>query len=115
MLLIDDEPAMGRLVEDWISDMGMRLTHVRGLEDALRAAERDPPDAVLLDLALGDEDGLAILPKLMDAPALADVPVIAFSIHYSRQREAFEKGVEAFVSKPFRSADLRNALEEVLP
>jgi len=114
VLLIDDEPAMGSLVESWISDMGMRLKQVSGLEEALLAAEHETPDAVLLDLALGDEDGLAILPDLMAAPALADVPVIAFSVHNSREREAFEKGVEAFVAKPFRSSDLRNALAEVI-
>lgn len=114
VLLIDDEPNMGDLVSSWISDMDMRVVQVGGLEEALRAAERETPDAVLLDLALGDEDGLTILPRLMAAPALSNVPVVAFSVHDSRAREAFEKGVEAFVAKPFRSHDLRRTLSEVI-
>lgn len=114
ILLIDDEPAMGSLVESWVADMEMRVVQASGLREGLRAAERERPHAVLLDLALGDEDGLAILPDLMAAPALENVPVIAFSVHNSREREAFEKGVEAFVAKPFRSGDLRTALSEVI-
>lgn len=114
VLLIDDEPAMGRLVETWVADLGMRIVQVGGLREALAAAERERADAILLDLSLGDEDGLAILPELMSAPPLQNVPVIAFSVHDSREREAFQKGVEAFVAKPFRSNDLRSALAEVI-
>jgi CheY-like chemotaxis protein len=114
VLLIDDEPGMGTLVSQWVADMGVRVVHALTVSDALELAETEQPRAVLLDLALGDEDGLAVLPQLMASPSLARVPVVAFTVHASREREAREKGVDGFVSKPFRSGDLRSALSGVL-
>ena len=114
VLLIDDEPGMGDLVSHWLSDMGFRVVHALTAEDALRAADEERPRAILLDLALGDEDGLDLLPELMATPVLAEVPVVAFTVHGSREREARERGVDGFVSKPFRSDELRAALSGVL-
>jgi CheY-like chemotaxis protein len=114
VLLIDDEPGMGALVSSWVSDMGVRVVQALNVRDALAVAESEQPRAILLDLALGEDDGLAVLPELMAAPALAKVPVVAFTVHSSREREARERGVDGFVSKPFRSGDLRAALSGVL-
>ena len=114
VLLIDDEPAMGRLVSGWLAELGARVVQAGNLSDALEKARLDPPKAVLLDLALEDEDGLEILPDLWREPALDEVPVIAFTVHDSREPEAREKGVSGFVSKPFRAQDLQDAIREHL-
>jgi two-component system sensor histidine kinase/response regulator len=114
VLLIDDEPRMGRLVGMSVEDLETRVVQVDGLSEALEAARQERPDAVLLDLALGDEDGLEIMPHLRSDPALEDVPIVVFSVHDSRREEAFRRGAKAFVSKPFKRADLRGALEPYL-
>ena len=56
------------------------------------------------------EDGLDILPRLRAEPRLGSVPVVAFTAHDSRRREAFEKGVDGFVGRPFAQADLKSAV-----
>jgi DNA-binding response OmpR family regulator len=112
VLLIDDEPAMGSLVSMSLADAGARVVQVDDLDAALAAAREERPSLVLLDLALGTEDGLRLLPQLREEPSLSNVPIIAFTIHESREREALEQGADGFVAKPFRTAELQQVVEE---
>ena len=114
VLLVDDEPDMGSLVRMWLTDLGARVVQVTSFEEAVAAARREPVRAVLLDIALDGLDGLDLLPELKQERSLAHAPVIAFSIHDSRKREALRKGAVAFVKKPFKSFELQGALKEHL-
>jgi DNA-binding response OmpR family regulator len=112
ILLVDDEPQMGSLVE--LSLDGVKVVQVRSRKEALAAAKNVHPKLVLLDLALGREDGLDILPSLRSEPALEGVPVLVFSIHPSRRGEAIRAGADGFIPKPFRGEDLRTRINEHL-
>lgn len=114
ILLIDDEPEMNSLVELCLEAPGARVVQVPDLAGAVASARKEPPDVVLLDLALGSEDGLAILPRLREEPGLAEVPIVAFTVHDSRRREALEKGVDGFVAKPFKAVGLRQIVKPYL-
>lgn len=114
VLLIDDEPAMGSLVNMCLADLGADVVQVGTLSEAIEAAQEDQVRAVLLDIALEGEDGLAILPRLKAERSLAGTPVIAFSVHDSRRVEALGKGATAFVKKPFKTEELREAVREHL-
>lgn len=114
VLLIDDEPQMEKLVAMCLLDSGARVVRAGDLAEALAAARREPPCVVLLDLALGLEDGLAILPHLREEPALSKVPFVAFTVHDSRREEALEEGVDGFVAKPFKAVGLRTLLAPYL-
>jgi DNA-binding response OmpR family regulator len=69
---------------------------------------------VLLDIALGSEDGLDPLDEFREDPTLHQVPVVVFSIHDSRREEAMTRGADGFIAKPFRPSGLRAELEERL-
>jgi CheY-like chemotaxis protein len=111
VLLIDDEPSMAPLVSMCLEDTDASIVQVENLSGALEEAERCSPKVVLLDLSLGPEDGLQILPKLRAHPALSNVPVVVFSVHDSRRFEALQqKNVTGFLRKPFKSYELRSEL-----
>jgi DNA-binding response OmpR family regulator len=114
VLLVDDEPEMEGLVKMCVEDSDARVVRAASLADAIARAEEERPSLVLLDLRLGDEDGLAILPRLREAPALAQTPIVAFTVHDTRKDEALEKGVDGFVAKPFRVKGLRAVIQEHL-
>lgn len=114
VLLIDDEPGMGQLVGMSLGNEATRVVQVKDLAEAIATAREQRPSAVLLDLSLGHEDGLAMLPLLREEPSLAEVPIIVFTIHGSRQREALDKGANGFVAKPFKAASLHDVLIEYL-
>jgi CheY-like chemotaxis protein len=110
VLLVDDEPAMGSLVDHWLAELGARVVQVGTLEHAIATARQEPVHAVLLDISLDGADGLDLLPHLHAEPSLTGTPVIAFSIHDSRREEALSKGAVGFVKKPFKSEELHDAL-----
>jgi NtrC-family two-component system response regulator AlgB len=114
VLLVDDEPEMVGLVSMCLEGLGAEVVRAGNVSDARAAARADPPGVVLLDLALGREDGLELLPDLRSEPNLASVPVVVFSVHESRRREALERGASDFVPKPFRPAQLRAAVQRYL-
>ena len=114
VLLIDDEPEMGSLVNMWLAELGARVVQVETLDQAIAAGREERVRAILLDIALDGEDGLEMLPGLKEERSLAHAPVIAFSIHDSRRMEALSKGAAGFVKKPFRAVDLQQTLSEHL-
>jgi two-component system KDP operon response regulator KdpE len=114
VLLLDDEPEITRLVVLCLAPLGVDVVRAADLTGALALARSEDIGLVLLDLALGNEDGLDILPGLRSEPRLADVPVVAFTAHDSRRREAFERGADAFLARPFEAADLTAAVELLL-
>lgn len=114
LLLIDDEPNMGDLVAMTLENLDVRVTQVTSLADAVDAARKGSFALVLLDVSLGREDGLANLPFLRAEPALANVPVVIFTVHDSMRAEALEQGVEGFVAKPFKAESLRSVLKPYL-
>jgi DNA-binding response OmpR family regulator len=107
VLVVDDEPDMGSLVELCLDPLGVEVVQAEGLTSARSLAKQTDVDIVLLDLSLGEEDGLEILAELRRSPGLFDVPVVAFTAHDSRRAEAFERGVDAFLARPFAYQDLQ--------
>ena len=114
VLLIDDEPQMKSLVAMTLDELGVRVMQAATFTEAREAARQESPDLVLLDIDLGREDGLSILPHLREEPAMVGVPVVIFSVHDSRRQEALELGAEGFVAKPFRAASLIDVVEPFL-
>jgi DNA-binding response OmpR family regulator len=114
VLIIDDETEMASLVAMCLDPLDVEVVQASGLDAALRMAREGPVGLVLLDLALGDEDGLEILPRLRADPSLSGVPVVAFSAHDSRRREAISSGVDFFVRRPFEAADLQATVKTFL-
>jgi DNA-binding response OmpR family regulator len=114
ILLIDDEPQMGTLVQMSLDREDIRVVQVHDLHAALKAAQDEKPALVLLDLSLGDEDGLQLMPKLRASTSFSGVPVVVFTVHPSRRREAVDAGADGFLVKPFRRDDLINTVGSYL-
>lgn len=114
VLLIDDEPQMLILVAMCLEELGAQVVRAENLAGAVTSARAESPRAVLLDLALEREDGLTLLPHLWSEPALCDVPIVVFSVHESRRREALDAGASGFVPKPFHPDELRAAVRPYL-
>jgi CheY-like chemotaxis protein len=116
LLIIEDEPALARLLQ--------LLVEVEGYEtivadDGIRgfaAAQRQAPDAILMDLMMPVMDGYGTLEALRTDERTADIPVVVLSAIASdaaRQR-CIDFGAVAIVRKPFDNEHLLGALEDAL-
>ncbi|MEN9894063.1 MAG: hypothetical protein RLY78_4358, partial [Pseudomonadota bacterium] len=80
------------------------LRVARNGADALRLAQADPPDLVLLDVEMPGLDGYEVCARLKEWPALAEVPVIFLSQHHDDAAElrGLAVGAVDFIAKPPR-------------
>jgi signal transduction histidine kinase len=118
ILIVDDEPAMVRLLELLLEDVG--YTDLRSTTDpreVLECCAEFQPDLILLDLRMPHLSGVQVLKQLERWRADLYLPVLVLTADMSREskRAALEAGASDYVTKPFEQAELllrvRNLLE----
>jgi DNA-binding response OmpR family regulator len=100
ILVVDDDALLRRSLAFNLEQSGYRINTAANAEDALKLAQRDPPDLVLLDIGLPGMDGLDALKRFKDQ---FNVPVIFLT---ARRREldevlGLELGADDYITKPF--------------
>ena len=116
ILVVEDNPLNRELLCDWLETEGYEVWSVENLNSAIASIERHPPDAVLLDVQLGDDDGLSLAAWMRKQPKLCHIPVIAVTAHalVTEQHSFLQAGCNACVSKPINFKILREELERWL-
>jgi NtrC-family two-component system response regulator AlgB len=114
ILLIDDETSLRRTVRTTLETMGHAVAEAASGEQALRLLQKQRFDLAVLDLRLGREAGLDVLPKLLEtAPGLAVIVATAFASIGSAV-EAMRRGAFDYLPKPFTPDELRVVLQRWL-
>ena len=73
ILVVDDEPQIVEIVQDYLKQAGYRVLTARDGQTALTLARHEHPDLVILDLMLpGDLDGLEVCSRLRRDPVGAE-------------------------------------------
>ena len=118
ILIVDDEPANVRLLEQLLEDAG--YTDVRGVTDARQVAAAYAefgPDLILLDLRMPHLDGVQVVERLRPALKDAYVPVLMLTADVTPEAKtrALDAGTSDFLTKPFDRVEvtlrIRNLLE----
>src|ERR1700722_1446166 len=81
ILVVEDQPVNRELLCDWLETEGYEVTQAEDLPSAFAALQSLQPDAVLLDIQLGVEDGAALATWIRQQAALRAMPVIAVTAH----------------------------------
>jgi DNA-binding response OmpR family regulator len=118
VLVVDDDRSVQRMLADALARQGFRVTVEHDGEAALRAFDREPFDAVLLDVLLPVLNGYEVARRIKSSPRGDQTPVLLLSGIYKtrmHQAEAVEKhGAAGFVPKPFKLGQLFGKLQAVL-
>lgn len=109
ILIVDDTPANLRLLANLLSDQGYKTRPVPNGPLAIKAADLDPPDLILLDINMPDMDGYEVCAKLKENERTKHTPIIFISAldEVNDKVKAFQVGGVDYVTKPFQ-------VEEVL-
>ncbi len=117
-----ENPVRVLLVEDTEDNriMMRRLLELSGYEvseaingvEAVRAAENETPNVILMDLSLPVVDGLSATRRIRQLPDLARVPIIAVSAHDTADfhAEALAAGCDAYITKPIDYSELEDLI-----
>lgn len=86
ILVVDDDPIIRRVYRSRFELERWTVDTADGGTQALAAATAHKPDLILLDLMLGDADGLVVLRQLRSLPGLSTVPVVVFSNAFEEEQ-----------------------------
>jgi CheY-like chemotaxis protein len=112
VLIVEDDPDIRSLLELALERDGWIVECVTDGAAALRSLQDHLPNVVLLDLAMPQMDGWAVLARRAVEQAWLRVPVVAMSANHSHGPAVVELGANAFLPKPFTVEQLRATLEQ---
>jgi two-component system OmpR family response regulator len=113
-LVVDDDPALQRMILDYFVDNNIQTLSASGRVEVARLLTTHEVDVVILDLRLGIEDGLDLLREIR---ASSDVPVIIATGHRRDEIDrvvGLELGADDYVTKPFNLRELLARVRAVL-
>ena len=107
-MTVDDTVENLELLEEMLSSAGYRVVQFPRGELAIRAALRNPPDLILLDVMMPFMNGFQVCRTLKQNESLADIPVIFVSAlgDADSKVKAFTEGGVDYVTKPYQDDEV---------
>ena len=114
ILLIDDDPAIRHMIANYLEGQTMHVVSATQRDDIARQFAVAEPELIILDLRLGEHDGLDLLRELRSR---SDVPVIIITGHRRDEIDrvvGLELGADDYMTKPFGLRELLARIRAVL-
>lgn len=113
VLIVDDEPAIRRLLRTGLTAGGYRTVEAATAGEAIGMAGTENPDLILLDLGLPDMEGFDLVRTIR---ANSAVPIVVLSARDDERGKvaALDLGADDYVTKPFGMAELMARLRAAL-
>ena len=116
ILVVDDSPTQMKLATNCLQTQGYRLITAVDGEEALRKANSEKPDLIVLDVILPGQNGFQICRTLKTSADTKDIPVVMVT---SKNQESdrfwgMKQGADAYLTKPFMETELLAAVAKHL-
>jgi NtrC-family two-component system response regulator AlgB len=113
VLIVDDEKNIRQALKVCLETLDAEVTEASSAATALEAIGRTVFDVVFLDLRLGTESGLDLIPKLLaENPNVVIIVVTAYAT-LETAVQAIRSGAWDYLQKPFTPGQIRHLLEKV--
>jgi CheY-like chemotaxis protein len=117
VLLVDDEPAVRRLLEVTLGNgTRNRFVHAENGAEAIQKARTEPVDLAVLDVGMPGADGFAVCEALKSLPRERRPRVVMLTAHNSQADQARGRaaGADSYFAKPFSPLSLLDCVERML-
>jgi two-component system, OmpR family, KDP operon response regulator KdpE len=113
ILVVDDEPQIVRALKVVLREAGFEAVPAESASQALDLASVRPPEAAIVDLVLGDMDGIELTRRLRE---WSEMPILVLSAVGEEEQKvrALEAGADDYITKPFGTRELIARLQAVL-
>jgi len=117
VLLVEDTEDNRFMMRRLLEMSGYTVFEARNGEEAVRVADAERPQLILMDLSLPLIDGLAATRLIRKLPASKQIPIIAVSAHDTADfhSEALSAGCDGYVTKPIDFTELEELIAQLLP
>jgi NtrC-family two-component system response regulator AlgB len=113
VLIIDDEESICKTTSVLLGGMGHEAASAENRAAALKQLDKGPFDVAFLDLKLGAENGLALLPELLKSNPQMDVVICTAYASIETAVEAMRLGATDYLPKPFTPEQVRQVLRKI--
>ena len=113
MLVVDDEKNIRATLAMCLETFGEQVVQADGVDAAKAAVAGAPFDLAFVDLRLGQNNGLELIPQLLAQRPLLDIVVITAFATIDTAVEAIRRGARDYLSKPFTPAQIRHVVDRV--
>ena len=116
ILVVDDEERVRLTLKRLLEARKHEVILASGGKEGLKAAAKQRPDLILLDINMPDIDGLTVLATLKEKKETALIPVIMLTGVDTGEsvKKAMYWYTERYIVKPFDAVQLHAAIESVL-
>jgi two-component system cell cycle response regulator len=117
ILSVDDSRTIRLIVGRTFKPYDCQVCEAANGEEGLAAAAREKPDLIILDVTMPVMDGVTMLAKLKEDPALKIIPVIMLTAESGRENvlQIARLGVRDYLVKPFKEEQLIEKAGRVIP
>jgi len=113
ILVVDDEANIRKTLSICLESMGHSVVSANGTKAAILEAERQVFDMAFVDLRLGVDNGLDLIPSLLAASPWLKIIVITAYASIETAVEAMRRGAADYIPKPFTPEQVELATERV--
>lgn len=108
ILIVDDQPNNLRVLDKILTDHGYKVRKSTNGSLAIKSAESNPPDLILLDIKMPDMDGYQTCEILKQKETTREIPIIFLSAldEVINKVRAFEVGGVDYITKPFQTEEV---------
>jgi two-component system response regulator RegA len=110
VLLVDDDAVFRATLAGALARRGHQVSEAQDIAGALRCAQMQAPDAVVLDLRLADESGLRLIEPLLRAHPHARILLLTGYASIATAVEAIKLGAVHYLPKPASVEQILTAL-----
>jgi len=115
--VVDDDPVICRLAQYILERAGHTVVVLYDGLQAVEAMEQSVPDMLITDLMMPNMGGVALMRHIRADGRWSTLPLLVFTARSesSDRREAEDAGADYFLTKPFSSAQLLDAVRRFAP
>jgi CheY-like chemotaxis protein/MinD-like ATPase involved in chromosome partitioning or flagellar assembly len=116
ILIVDDDFDTLHMVGKMLERHGFTILAANNGEKAIKTAQEDTPDLILLDIMMPGMDGYEVTRKLRSMENTAFIPIIMFTAkaQVDDKLEGFEAGADDYLTKPTHPAELIARVNTIL-
>jgi len=116
ILIVEDNPQNMRLMETVLGAKNYILLKASDGEEALKSAQKEHPDLIIMDIQLPRMSGLEVTRRLRQIPGFRQTPIIAITAYAMKgdREKALDAGCDAYLSKPINARELPDVIAQLL-
>jgi DNA-binding NtrC family response regulator len=114
VLVVDDDPKMRELLSEILISKGYFVTNCENGEDAIEKSFTELFNIALIDIHLPDMEGTELLTRLRKTEPPIIKIIVTGNATLNNSIEAANRGVDAYIVKPFNPVKLIDLLKEKL-